>query len=273
VVDLLIPYLIWSLLWFVVDALDHQTYSIGEYAGRLIIGKADGGSYFFIPLLCQFYLLSPLIVQVAKTRPKLLLGFAAAIQLIGFGIQYLQFFGVAVPSILKWPIDSWLFFMWSTYFALGLVYGFHSERIKKAVLRYRWLLIACLVVFGFIGIFEAEAIFSLVKFDVRYVPFTFSTWFFSIAFLLAFVVFDKLPIPFQPRINMLGNKSLGIYLVHSKAMLYVARLIRQIVPGLLAYPVVIFSPLMLAVGLTAPLLLMRIVSRTPLRRYYHYLFG
>jgi len=273
IVGLLIPYLIWSIFWFVMDALEHTFYSPGEYISRLIVGKADGGSYFFIPLLCQFYLLSPLIVQGAKSKPKRLLVVAVVIQLIGFGIQYLRFVGMAVPSFIKWIIDSWLFFMWSTYFALGLVYGFHSERIKQAVLRYKWILFACLLIFGVIAVFEAEAIFSLTKYDVRYVPFTFSAWFYSIAFLLAFVVFDKTSIPLQSRIISLGGKSLGIYLIHAKAISYVARLIRQVAPRLLAYPVLIFSPLMLVVGLAVPLLLMAIVSRTPLRRYYRYLFG
>ncbi len=275
VTDLLIPYAIWSVAWFVADALEGKTYALGEYVSRLITGKADGGSYFFIPVLCELYLLAPLIVLMAKTKPKQLLLAAGLIQLIGFGVQYTQFFGVAVPSSISWVISSWLFFMWATYFALGLVCGFHGERIKQALVQHKRLLMGSLLLFGFIAIFEAEAIHSLTQaqFDVRYVPFTFSAWFYSIAFLLAFLVFDNIPVPFQAKLNMLGSKSYGIYLVHMRAISYVARIIRQIARWMLAYQLVLFSPLMLIVGLAIPLLMINFVVRTPLRRYYGHLFG
>lgn len=275
VVDLLIPYTIWSLVWFAADALEGNIYPLGEYLRRLIVGTADGGAYFFIPMLCQFYLLSPLIVPVAKGRPKHLLAATALIQLVGFVIQYLKISGVEVSPYISWLTAPWLFFMWTTYFALGLVCGFHSARLKQVVLQHKWILIGALVLFGAVSVFEAEAIFwaTAMNYDVRYVPFTFSAWLFSIAFILAFLVFDRIAVPLPAKVNLLAGKSYGIYLIHIKAMSYVARIIRQIAPQLLAYPILVVAPVMLIVGFAVPLLLMNIVSRSPARMFYRYLFG
>lgn len=273
IIDLLIPYLIWSTVWYAADALEHKMLTPVDYVTRLITGKADGGSYFFIPLLCQFYLLSPLVVPLAKTKPKQFMLLAVLIQLVGFITQYLMVIGLAVPPQVAWITESWLFLMWTTYFALGLVCGFHSERIKQAVLRRKWILLGTLIIFGLITIFEAEVIYWSTKVDTRYAPFTFSSWLYSIAFILAFLVAEKIPVPFPAKLHQLGSKSYGVYLLHTKAMSYTARIIRQLTPQLLAYPVLIFLPTMLIVGLALPLLFMYIVSKTPARRFYKYLFG
>ncbi len=275
VIDLLIPYTIWSLVWFAADAIEHHILTPGEYLSRLIAGKADGGAYFFIPMLCQFYLLSPLIVPMARRRPKQLILVAALIQLVGFVILYVEILGVVVPPYLSWLTQPWLFFMWTTYFVLGIVCGFHSASLKQVVLQHKWILIGALLLFGAVSVFEAEAIYwsTAMNYDVRYVPYTFSSWLFSIAFILAFLVSDGIAVPFPAKVHLLAGKSYGIYLTHLKAMSYAARIIRQIAPRLLAYPILVFAPIMLIVGLAAPLLLMNIVSRSPARRLYHYLFG
>ncbi|MBP7689726.1 MAG: acyltransferase family protein, partial [Thermoflexales bacterium] len=46
--DMLIPYVIWSLVWFGLDALRGTVYSPLEYIVHLLTGQADGGSYYFI---------------------------------------------------------------------------------------------------------------------------------------------------------------------------------------------------------------------------------
>jgi membrane-bound acyltransferase YfiQ involved in biofilm formation len=273
VIDLLIPYVLWSLTWFVADALEHYTLTPGEYLSRLITGTADGGTYFFVPLLCQFYLLSPWLVPIARAYPKRLLAIAVLVQTAGFIVQYLLIFGVAVPPYISWIIEPWLIFRWVVYFALGLVFGIHVERLKQAALRHKWVLVGVTLLTGFLAIFEAEAIYWVTRAELRYVPLTFTTALFSIAFVLVFVVFDKVPIPFPAELNQLGSKSYGIYLVHMKAMSYTARVIRQVAPWILAYQVLLFTPIMLVVGLGVPLLLMAIVTKSPVRKSYHYVFG
>ncbi len=51
--SLLIPYLIWSVLIFIGDALTHQVYTPGEYVMRLLLWGATGPLYY-VPMLCEF---------------------------------------------------------------------------------------------------------------------------------------------------------------------------------------------------------------------------
>jgi len=64
--NLLIPYVIWSAVIFVGDALQGITHAPVEYLERQVSGGADE-PYLYVPLLYQFYLLSPLVVPMAKT--------------------------------------------------------------------------------------------------------------------------------------------------------------------------------------------------------------
>ena len=62
---LLIPYLIWSTVIFIGDALQGDIYRPAEYLWRLLTVGAVG-PYFYIPLLCYCTLLAPLIVPAVK---------------------------------------------------------------------------------------------------------------------------------------------------------------------------------------------------------------
>lgn len=278
IIDLLQPYLFWSFVWLVLDALQHKIFTPLEYVALLVLGKADGGSYFFVPLLCQFYVLSTVIVPLAKTKPKQLLIIASAIQAVTFGLQYLKIFSTAIANS---PFVEWiglinyqaLFFSWIVYFTLGVIFGFHGERIKQKLLPWKWLLVGIMVVAVAISMFEAEYIYWTTGHDNRYVPFTISSILYSIAIILVYIVFDKIRIPASNLVQQIGGKSYGLYLVHLPMIEYAARIIRQIAPWLLAYQVTLFSPLMLVVGLAGPLLLMALTRKTPARKYYHFVFG
>ena len=75
---LLIPYLIWSLLWFAFDYSRGNVYSLFEYIKRLILGDAND-TYFYVIVLCQLYFLSPFIVPLVKNKWKLFLTGSAVI--------------------------------------------------------------------------------------------------------------------------------------------------------------------------------------------------
>jgi hypothetical protein len=72
VVYLLVPYLVWSLLVFAADFAQGQRLSLAAY-GRLLLTGRTTPAYYFIPLLIQLYLLSPLIVRAAKRNARALL--------------------------------------------------------------------------------------------------------------------------------------------------------------------------------------------------------
>jgi membrane-bound acyltransferase YfiQ involved in biofilm formation len=278
IVDLLIPYLLWSLLWLVLDAFQHKVFTPLEYVALLVLGKADGGSYFFVPLLCQFYLMSPILVPIARARPRQLLLAAVFIQAATFGLQYLKVFSEPVAEL---PLVSWVglinyqaaFFSWTIYFTLGLVFGFYGERIRQRLVKWKWHLVCLMIVAATASMFEAESIYWTTGHDDRYVPFTISSILYSIAIVLVYIVFDEIRIPASAIVQQIGSKSYGVYLVHLPMIEYTARVIRQLAPWLLAYQVTVFAPLMLAVGLGGPLLLMTLTRKSPARRWYRYVFG
>ena len=271
--DMLIPYVIWSLIWFGLDALRGTVYSPLEYIVHLLTGQADGGSYYFIPLVCQFYILSLWIVPLAKSRPKLLLVIAAAFQLFNLALVYLYAFGTPIPAAISWTTNLWLIFPWTFFFALGLVSGLHFERFKPWLVRARWGLVGLLAVLAVAGILEPEALLRTTGHDARNIPVVLSTALYSIVFLLVFIAFERLSLPRPNDITKLGNRSYGLYLTHLKVMEYVTRFIHVALPALLAYQVLIIFPIALVVGLVVPWVAMSLMIKSPLRKYYRYLFG
>ena len=78
--------------------------------------------------------------------------------------------------------------------------------------------------------------------------------------------------PLNKQVSDLGSKSFGIYLVHVPVMEYTARAIYVLLPWVLAYQI-LFLPTIAVLGLGIPLLMMAVVNRSPMRRYYTYIFG
>jgi membrane-bound acyltransferase YfiQ involved in biofilm formation len=214
-------------------------------------------------------------VPIAKAQPRRLIAVAALIQLAAFIVQYLTIFsaGQLNLSAISWTIDSWLFFPWTIYFALGLVFGFHLDRIRPVLRRIRWYLLGAMVLLAIPASIEAEAIYWSTGYDDRFVPFTISTILYSLVFIMVFLILEEVRIPFAAKVQQVGSKSYGIYLTHIKVMEFVARVLRQVTPWLLAYQVLLFSPIILVLGLGIPIVFMNLVSKSPARRYYHYLFG
>lgn len=272
-VYLLVPYVIWSAMCFAGDALEGLTYAPREYLERLVFGRAHG-SYFYVPLLVQFYLLAPLLAPVARTRGRLLLVVAACLQGSAIGLRYLLLFWIDEADLgplihLQAP---WLFVIWCFFFVLGFVGGFHLTELKLWLARRKWALLAAMIALAPLAIVEPEMIYLNTGVDRRFVPLTIATNLYSVAFLLCFLAFE-ISLPFPRGISEVGKRSYAIYLLHLKTMQFFGRVIRQIAPWMLAHQVLLFKPLMFAIGLGVPLLFMALVARLPARRVYRYLFG
>jgi peptidoglycan/LPS O-acetylase OafA/YrhL len=95
---------------------------------------------------------------------------------------------------------------------------------------------------------------------------------YSLAVLLGFFAFSQARLPFPKAVEGLGARSYGIYLTHAIIIQYTAKAIYQLAPQVLGYQIVLQSVLLLA-GFAGPLVLMTFFERTPLRRYYKYVFG
>jgi peptidoglycan/LPS O-acetylase OafA/YrhL len=274
-IGLLIPYLLWSFVWYITDALQGKIYTPIEYVTGLITGRADGGSYFFVPLLCQFYLLAPFIVRLAKRHWRMLLVIAGSIQLAALGVNYWRIFrpDSPAPPYVRCLALGWLVFLWAFYFPLGVVLGLHGDRLKRAAARYYRLAVGVTAVLALLAILGPEIIYRTTGREVRFVPETLAPALYSVAFIVCFGIYDQIKVPLPNSLLQLGGKSYGIYLIHIKTMEFVSRVIRYFVPVLLTRPVLIIMPINIIAGLAVPLIMMRIVSKSPARRFYRYVFG
>lgn len=270
VTTLLWPYLLWSVVIFAGDALEGKTYTWLEYLSAILLGRAVG-AYFFIPLLIQFYLLAPFLAPLAKRKGWGLLIGSALVQLLVVGLVYQHQFGGRLPSLpYHWP---WVPFWWAFYFPLGAVCGFSAKRLGRWLARVRWVLVVAVVVLALLSVVEAEWLFAASgDFDWSHATFKLSSSLYAPTFILCFLAFDTRLLPFARSIDRIGGMSYGIYLLHPKIMELLARLAYHCAPWLLAWQVLL-QPLLIVASIGLPVLLMKLVARSPLRRSYRYLFG
>lgn len=271
--NLLIPYLIWSILIIGVELLQGR----GDSALQVLKKLAFGGAappYYFVPLLCQLYLLAPFIVPIARNSWKRLLIVTALIQFGAVGLRYVGLLDLQSPLLqqLAGLTPTWFFPANIFWFTFGIVAGFHLTQLKGWVFQIRWGLAAGAVIFFVLGLVEWELLLNWSPLDWLPATETVIDNFYSMTVLLSFIAFESVALPFFKQIGELGPKSFGIYLVHSPVLEFSARVIYHVVPGLLAYQI-LFQLALVVLGLGVPLLLMALVKRSPARGLYVYLFG
>jgi hypothetical protein len=271
--NLLIPYFIWSLGLFFLFFLEGKAYSADRYLKLLLTGGADT-AYYYVILLCQFYLISPVLVPLAKTRWIFLLSVAAFIQLMVQLLQYPVFLNIHSLALRPFVdvVPKWFFPSRILWFTFGMVTGFHLKDIKDWAIRNRTALLVTAISTFLLGTVEWEFYFRRSGPELLGHRETLINDVYAAALILSFLAFDKVQVPFSKLIGELGTRSFGIYLGNSVVMLYVARSFYHLAPWVLAYQIIL-QPLMIAFGLAIPLCLMVAVKRTPAQRYYVYFFG
>ncbi len=272
--NLAIPYLVWSVVVLALDfAINGRVYPPVRLVELLATGRTSP-AYYYVPLLIQFYLLTPLLVPLAKSRWVPLLVGVGLIQFLVLASTYPILLGLDLPALKPFIgiVPKWFFPARLLWFTLGVVAGFHIQEIKAFLTRYKWVLLGALVLSLPLGMIEWETYLSIARspwIDHRE---TLIDTAYSLLVILCIIAFDKVPTPGANRISDLGSKSYGIYLIHPIVMLYLSRGLYNFLPAVLGNQFV-FILLMVGFGLGGPLLLMYIVKRSPLRRLYSYLFG
>ncbi len=259
---ILIPYLIWSILFYVLiyfhEGIRH---SFPQYIKDLLVGYP----FHFIPLLVVFYILSPILVRIAKRYPVLLL---AAILL-----SQLLIWLILNPSVLggrefEWgkllvpPIIGVTYADWAIYFPLGLVAGLHSTRVLSLAKKYAWLF-ASLTLFIFIVGF-ALSFFKL--------PMTIFHFVFPLPFVCLIPAIRRDSIPFVRFFENTGKRSYGIYLTHLLIIDIILWSLELFIPKVFEFPIVLLIVLFI-LGFEIPLLVMNLASKGPIRPAYRYVFG
>lgn len=231
--------------------------------------------YYYIPLIIQYYLLSPFLVPLARRYPRVLLICAAIVQLGLESLRLLALLGLEFPGMrLLIDLTPIYFFPGRIfYFSIGVVAGLHLERFSRWLARARWVLLAAAGVLLVLSIAEYEYLAEVL--DRKWLVPEYSGIFralFAVAFTLSLVAFEKIPFPFSAKLSRLGSKSLGIYFINTPALYVVGLLMYRFLPGILGMPL-IYQAILITFGLGAPLLIMRIFQEIPDKRVYHLAFG
>ena len=270
---LVIPYLIWSVVTIAGRIILGENFALGELIRLVIFGQA-AEHFYFIPLLLQLYLLSPWLIPAARKSWQGLLVGAALVQLLAQGVHYLVVLWIDTPavSVLADLSPSWLFTSKVFWFCLGIVASLRLQPMMKWLGRAKWALLVAWAVFLLLGMIEWETLLArsgqvwIAYFD------TVLDGLYAGAFILLFLGFENLTLPYSRQISDLGTKSYGIYLIHGLALTFTAKAVYQLVPAVLGYQIV-FQPILVAAGLGIPLVLMALIKKSPVKKYYTYLFG
>ncbi|HZD11473.1 MAG TPA: acyltransferase family protein [Candidatus Binatia bacterium] len=273
--SLLVPYLLWSALMFLWLIMQGQRFGPLTMLQMLVTGRT-AAPYYFVPLIIQLFLLSPLLVPLARQHWRLLLVVTVVIQLSVRTLIYLSTIG-ALPSALRplMPVTaSWLFPGHLFWFAWGIITGFNLEGLKRLLARIKWYLLAIVIILFPLGMLEWELILRASPEAWIASRETVLDSFYAAAVILTFLAFHDIPVPYSAQLGELGTKSFGIYLAHAPVLEVTARVVYNLAPFFLAYQF-LFQPLLVLIGIGIPLLLMRLVSmeKSPVRIYYQYIFG
>jgi len=274
--NLLPPYLIWSSVIFIGDALQGQVYTPLEYLRRLCLGQAIG-AYFYVHVLCQLYLLSPFIVSCAKANTRRLLAVSALVHLAIVALAYLpvvgELLGVDSPALyVLRSVPSALFVRLQFFFVLGVIIGLRSKQISEFITCHKSLLLALVVAAALLTVVETESIFRLTGLKYHEEVLTIPTTIYVVAVIFSFLGLYRKSLPGSRVLHYLGVHSFGIYLINGTLLELMARILQKFAPRILAYEI-LFVVCLIAMGIGIPVLLMQVMAEGPMRRYYRYLFG
>lgn len=265
---LLIPYLLWSVLFMSMGVVEGKSFGPDRIATNILLGTTTP-AYYYVPLIIQLYLIAPVLIALARRNWKALILLTALLQILVHLPASLSLWGIqnewinAIPQIPKWLFVSRLF-----WFSAGIVAGLHLARIRPVLQKMNPL-------FGYSVIFFLVA--GFIEWEVFKGPIqtreTIIDWFYEISVLLFFLsLLESKKLPLIKAFNFLGSKSYGVYLVHVPIMEIIARGIYLIAPWVLPNQLLFFV-LIFIPGLGIPLLGMQLFSSPKFKPIYGYLFG
>lgn len=272
VLALAVPYLIWSIIFIVINPLG-QDLEPGKTALRLLYGGI-APEYYFVPLLIQFTILAPLVVNWARERSSALLLVSGLIQL---GVAALTYLNIVYPipfiaHILDIKRNWSVFPTWAFFFAFGMVVGFHQPQYQKFITRYRYLLLAGMILFGILSVAESEFLLGRFGVNWRDSGVTIPTSIYALCTIAVFLAFDFTRLTVSRPFFFLSNKTYSIYLIHPLVVTVVMNFIADQIPQFLNFPYLLLI-FMVIVGIGGPVLLLVLGRRLFGATVYKYMFG
>jgi surface polysaccharide O-acyltransferase-like enzyme len=270
---LLGPYLFWSAVVLIGFALEGRVFSVSRYV-RLLLTGGTNPNYYFVPMLIQLYLATPIIVRLAKRNWKALLWTTGLLQVFVYAIQYPLVVAPEAPGVALLAAISpkWLFLVHVFWFVFGVVAGFQQETFKRALERFRSFLIPATAVLFVLGIVEWELLLQWSGQPWAENRPTIIDGLYTCGLILCIVGYSDVRLRVSNTLATLGGKSYGIYLVHGLVMEYLSRGLYHLAPWVLGQQI-LFQPMLIVLGLSVPLIMMSVFRRSPSRAFYAQVFG
>lgn len=201
---ILIPYLIWSLVFIVLVSIHERSFSISGALWKLVLGQAQA-QYYFIVMLLQFYVLMPLFSRLADAKHGL--RWALLIHLGFGGLLYWSRLYCKGMSSSYYQLP---FLAWFLYFYLGVFLRRNPARLDRLSVPLLSVLLGLSVVLSFV---ESAILLRFDYFEIAVSSYKLSSYGYS-TFLLLLLL--KLKTIRWPRfLIILGDYSFGLYLIHT----------------------------------------------------------
>ena len=214
---ILVPYLFWSLVLIGYEVIKTHDVDVYGIIFKLILGRASF-HYFFIIMIAQLYIITPLLQYINRKPYGLML--VLILNIMTLLLRYLSrlHFNFWFPSIS-------VFYSWVIFYEIGLLLGsgnrkiFVPENIRSFILP---AILASLL------ISELEWIILLLKYDNLGFTTKYSSLLYSASIIFGFIFLRERFRHWPKFLVSIGNYSFGIYLIHVFIIGMVANIFQKI---------------------------------------------
>ena len=215
----LIPYLFWSFLFLAYAAIRTGDVNVQKIIFKLLTGRASF-PYFFIILIAQFYVITPLLHHINRRSYGLML--VLILNIMTLLLRYLSrlHFNFWFPSVS--PFYSWIIF-----YEIGLLVGRSDNKIFAAK-KVRFFILPALLVCLLISELEGTIILSKYgNFGFAAHALKYSTFMYSVCIIFAFLFVREHFYHWPKLLVTIGYRSFGIYLIHVPVLTCVVRVLKE----------------------------------------------
>jgi surface polysaccharide O-acyltransferase-like enzyme len=207
-----IPFLFWSCVFLAFSAWRTKTYAPGDLLFRLVTGQADG-AYYFILMMLQFYVATPIFDMLLRKRGGLLAIFLAHAAFVAalYAVQMSYWPGMPY-QVAKTPMFAWL-----SIFPMGMYVRRNPDIVQR--IHGGFIAMATLLLLG-LSFLESwlilrQGIFELGISDIRFMPLAYG-------YAVIFLFLKTVPWPWPGWLATLGGMSFGIFFIHGFVLRRVA---------------------------------------------------
>ncbi len=216
----LVPYLFWSCLLLGCEAIGTHHVDIAQITFKLLTGRASS-IYFFIIVICQLYIITPLLQYINHKRYGLIL--VLILNVISLLSAYLSrlYFNYWIPV-------SVAFYSWIIFYEIGLLVGNHDNKKRFMPENMRLIILPAILVSLLIS--AMESMFLLSKYGRSYFaisPTKYSPFLYSGCIIFGFLFVRKRIKCWPKFLVRIGGYSFGIYFIHIFILHHVADVIQK----------------------------------------------